>query len=285
MDYRTATSDIKSMSPDELRNYFSIDDSSGTMPEKADDYYSATSGGTKTMSAEEIMEAGKSGVSKMSGPDVPAAEPGEAPGAVEDYSDFREKYGLEYNEDHAKMKSPGAYSKSTGGDGFASDDGAIFTESGVYVGTAKGSENEDGEMTYENYGSLESAASGIKKEAEGKGFTDFSSLSDVAGAVHWLTKDDKKEETVKKEPEVYNKSTKLAEAEAGVKAFDDVILPNQGDVMFGKMPDYAQQYADAFQTNLRNDPDYAWKFKGENKQGTKSKMQGAKINFDGSLDR
>jgi len=285
MDYRTATSDIKSMSPDELRNYFSIDDTSGTMPEKADDYYSASSGSTKTMSADEIMEAGGATGSKMNIPDEPSTEPGQAPGPVNDYSEFRDKYGLEYNEDHAKMKSPGAYSRSSGGDGFASDDGAIFTESGVYVGTAKGSENEDGEMVYDNYDSLRSASEGIKTDAEGKGFTDFSSLSDVAGAVHWLTKDDKKKDTAKKEPEVYNKSTKLAEAEAGVKAFDDVILPRQGDVMFGKMPDYAQQYADAFQTNLRNDPDYAWKFKGEDKQGAKSKMDNAKINFDGALDR
>ena len=49
----------------------------------------------------------------------------------------------------------------------ASDDGAI-SAGGVCVGTAKGTENEDGEMVYDNYGSLESASSGIKQKAEEK---------------------------------------------------------------------------------------------------------------------
>ena len=263
MDFRTVANEINNMDVDKYRQYFKMDKSEGSMPDNPDDYFSPKTDFVKA----EGTAAADTAAQKMSGiagPDQPDAEPGEAPGAIKDYAEFRDKYGLEFNEDHSKMKSPGAYNKSNGGDGFASDDGAIFTESGVYVGTAKGSENEDGDMVYDNYGSLKSASEGIKTEAEGKGFTDFSSLSDVAGAVHWLTKDDKPEGP-KKEPEPYRKSDKLARAQAGVKAYEETILPRQGDIITGKNKSYAQDYADSFQMNLRSDPDYSWKFKQDDK--------------------
>lgn len=267
MDFRTVANEINNMDADKYRDYFKMDKSEGTMPDNPDDYFNPKTDFVKAegTKAAETAASKMGGISGADGPDSPQAEPGEAPGAMKDYSEFRDKYGLEFNEEHSKMKSPGAYSKSSGGDGFASDDGAIFTESGVYVGTAKGTENEDGDMVYDNYGSLESASSGIKQKAEGKGWTDFSSLSDVAGAVHWLTKDDKPKGP-EKEPEPYRKSDTLARAEAGVKAYEETILPRQGDIMFGKNPDYAQKYADSFQANLRSDPDYAWKFKKEGQQ-------------------
>ena len=221
MDFRTVANEINNMDVDKYRDYFKMDKSEGTMPDNPDDYFNPKTDFVKAegTKAAETAASKMGGVAGFDGPDSPGSEPGEAPGAMKDYSEFRDKYGLEFNEEHSKMKSPGAYNKSSGGDGFASDDGAIFTESGVYVGTAKGTENEDGEMVYDNYGSLESASSGIKQKAEGKGFTDFSSLSDVAGAVHWLTKDDKPE-APEKEPEPYRKSDTLARAEAGVKAYE-----------------------------------------------------------------
>ena len=278
MDFRTAAQDVGQMSADDYRDYFRMDKQEGKMPDNPDDYFNPK----ESKTSEAINNAVE--MTNMNGPDDPSAEPGTAAGAAKDYSEFRDKYGLEYNEDHAKMKSPGAYSRSSGGDGFASDDGAIFTESGVYVGTAKGTENEDGDMVYDNYDSLRSASEGIKTKAEGKGFSDFGSLSDVAGAVHWLTKGDKKAEA-KKDPVVYNKSTRLAEAEAGVKAYEKEILPNQGDIIFGKKPNYAQDYADSFQANLRADPDYAWKFKTNTKQSGSSNNDDMGIQFDGALDR
>ena len=153
-----------------------------------------------------------------------------------DYSDFREKYGLEFDEEDSKLKPPGKYSSGSGGDGYATDDGAIFTADGVYVGTAKGSKNDDGEITYDNYDRLASDASGIKKEAEGKGFSDFSSLSDVAGAVYWLTKDDKKEDTAKEEeeePYFPIKTPEVAKAAARTKSFSKNVRPNYGTLLFG----------------------------------------------------
>ena len=256
MDFRTAVRDISKMSPDEINSYYDNKaPSAGKMPDNEDDYYNP--GKSKTTAEGLLAGAAEAG----DGPDNPAAEPGQAPGAAtgKDYAEFRKKYGLDYNEDHAKMKSPGAYSRSSGGDGFASDDGAIFTESGVYVGTAKGSENEDGDMVYD-YGALESASSGIKQEAEGKGWSDFSSLSDVAGAVHWLTKDDKPEEKAEEKPPEYKKSERLAKAEARMQAYDKVFTGKQGDILFGKNPDYAQDFSNAYKKALRSDPDYQWKF-------------------------
>ena len=226
MDYSTAIKDISKMSPQEMADYFQDDSLAQPIP-KEDEYF---------------------------GTDQPQAEPGQAKGAVKDYSEFRKKYGLEYNEKHAKMKSPGAYSKSSGGDGFASDNGAIFTEAGVYVGTAS---DDD----YSSYSKLKSDSTSIKKKAEGKGFTDFSSLSDVAGAVHWLTKEDKPEEKVEKEkkPE-YKKSDKLAQAQARNTAYNEVVSGQQGDIIFGKNPDYAKDFADSYKNALRSDPDYQYRF-------------------------
>ena len=169
---------------------------------------------------------------------------------VTDYSDFRDKYGLDYNESHAKMKSPGAYSRSTGGDGFATDDGAIFTENGVYVGTAKGSENDDGEMVYDNYGSLRSAAESIKKDAEGKGFSNFGSLSDVAGAVNWLTKGEDKAESAPAKAKEKVQSYTLSKARAMTDAYETDFRPNLGSMMFDPEYQGGQKFLDKYKLNL-----------------------------------
>lgn len=61
------------------------------------------------------------------------------------------------------------------------------------------------------------------------------------------------------EAEPYQMSQELAEAKAGVKAFDDNILPNRGDIIMGKDIDPAtgkssnvQKYTDAFKLELGN---------------------------------
>ena len=59
------------------------------------------------------------------------------------------------------------------------------------------------------------------------------------------------------EAEPYQMSQELAEAKAGVKAFDENILPNQGDILMGydKGPDGSsinrKNYLDAFSLNLK----------------------------------
>ena len=104
--------------------------------------------------------------------------------------EVREKFNLDFNKDHAKL-SGSDYSRETGGDGKAAmPEGAIFTESGEYVGSI----DPDAESEYyEGFSDLADAASSIKQKAEGKGFTNVNSFSDVAGAVHWLTKGGKEE--------------------------------------------------------------------------------------------
>jgi len=61
------------------------------------------------------------------------------------------------------------------------------------------------------------------------------------------------------EAEPYQMSQELAEAKAGVKAFDDNILPNRGDIIMGKDIDPStgkssnvQNYTDAFKLELGN---------------------------------
>ena len=144
---------------------------------------------------------------------------------------IREKFGLSYNEKHASKGAPGKYSESTGGDGFATKDGAIFTESGDYVGSVKG--DGDGDY-YAGYSKLTDAASSIKQKHEGKGFTDVDSLSDVAGAVHWLTKGEKESKPEgPTEPDApVSVSPKLAEARTRVQQYEEDVLSGRG--VYGK---------------------------------------------------
>jgi hypothetical protein len=62
---------------------------------------------------------------------------------------------------------------------------------------------------------------------------------------------------VAEDPEPYQMSEELATAKAGVKSFEEHVLPNQGDIIMGKDKDPAtgksfnmQRYKDAFQLNL-----------------------------------
>ena len=158
--------------------------------------------------------------------------------------EVRKKYNLDYNKDHAELKGS-AYSKETGGDGFTND-GAIFTEAGEYVGSIDADAESD---YYAGFSDLTSAASDIKQKAEGKGFTGVNSLSDVAGAVHWLTKGEKEQEEVKPE-EPYVQSEKLSKAKAGVKPYEETILPNTGDIIMGKNKGYKDSFLDNYKLNL-----------------------------------
>ena len=243
MDYRTAAQDVGQMTADDFRNYFRMDKQEGTMPDNSEDYFNPK----QSKTSEAINNAVE--MTNMNGPDDPSAEPGTAPGAAKDYSEFRDKYGLDFNEDHSKMKSPGSYSRSSGGDGFASDDGAIFTESGVYVGTAKGSENEDGDTVYDNYDSLRSASEGIKTDAEGKGFSDFSSLSDVAGAVHWLTKGNDEPASAPAKAKEKVQSYTLSKARAYTEAYEDEARPNFGSRVTGNYD--SNDFLNKYKLNLK----------------------------------
>ena len=141
--------------------------------------------------------------------------------------EIRDKFGLKFDKKHAEMSGK-KFSRSTGGDGYANKNGAIFTESGEYVGSVKGDGDED---YYAGYSDLTDAASSIKQEHEGKGFSSVDSLSDVAGAVHWLTKG-KKEEAKTEET-----GNKPIEHSPEIKQSVDRIRTYEDDVMSGKMSD------------------------------------------------
>jgi len=162
--------------------------------------------------------------------------------------EIRDKFGLKYNEKHAEKGAPGKWSKSTGGDGYATKDGAIFTESGEYVGSVKGDGDAD---YYAGFSDLTDAASSIKKEHEGKGFSNVNSLSDVAGAVHWLTKGDGEEAPEEKAFEGITYSEPVAKAKAGKAAFEKTILPREGDYIMGrKKTNPADDYLASYKLQL-----------------------------------
>ena len=176
---------------------------------------------------------------------------------------IREKFGLSYNEKHASKGAPGKYSESTGGDGFATKDGAIFTESGDYVGSVKGDGDSD---YYAGYSKLTDAASSIKQKHEGKGFSDVDSLSDVAGAVHWLTKGEQASKPEgPKEPEApVSVSPRLAEARTRVKQYEEDVLGGRSIV---GAKDAAEKQADASsfldRYKLKLDQDYSTNAAGD----------------------
>ena len=168
---------------------------------------------------------------------------------------IREKFGLSYNEKHAGKGAPGKYSESTGGDGFATKDGAIFTESGEYVGSVKGDGDSD---YYSGYSKLTDAASSIKQKHEGKGFTDVDSLSDVAGAVHWLTKGEQeapKTEAPEEPDAPVSVSPKLAEARTRVKQYEEDVL--SGRSVYGKksfeQTESGDSFLDRYKLKLKED--------------------------------
>lgn len=163
--------------------------------------------------------------------------------------EIREKFGLKFNEEHSKMSAPGAYSRDSGGDGFAHDNGAIFTQDGTYVGSVKGDGDEE---YYAGYKSLIDAASPYKEKKEGKGFSSVDSLSDVAGAVRFLTDGEAQAPAPTEESEGYTWSEPVVKAKAYVDAFDESYLPNQGQIIFGtdRGKQAAQEFSDNYKLNL-----------------------------------
>ena len=86
---------------------------------------------------------------------------------------------------------------------------------------------------------------------------DVSMDNDIDFAFRKLGARDAKSEAPKVEEEPYQMSEELASAKAGVKAYDEHILPNQGDIIMGfdKNADgessNTKSYLDAFSLNLK----------------------------------
>ena len=130
--------------------------------------------------------------------------------------EVRDKFGLDFNKDHAK----GSGSKA--GDGFGdASNGAIYTETGEYIGTVQAG-GEDGD-DYTGYQDMGDAATSIKKKHEKKGFTEFSSFNDVAGVAHWLTMSGEEPEAeAEAKPKLPTQlSHTAAEAEAFTRSYTD----------------------------------------------------------------
>jgi hypothetical protein len=102
---------------------------------------------------------------------------------------------------------------------------------------------------------------------------DVSMDNDIDFAFRQLGARDAKSKSPKVDEEPYQMSEELASAKAGVKAYEDHILPNQGDIIMGfdKNADgessNRQSYLDAFSLNLKKnlEPVYADGSKRESK--------------------
>ena len=81
---------------------------------------------------------------------------------------------------------------------------------------------------------------------------DVSMDNDIDFAFRQLGARDAKSAAPKKEPEPYQMSETLAKAKAGVDAYEEHILPNQGDIIFGRgKTDHNKNYLDAYSLNLK----------------------------------
>ena len=269
MDFRTAVQDVGQMNADDYRDYFRMDKQEGKMPDNAEDYFNPKENKT----SEAINNAVE--MTNMNGPDQPSAEPGTAPGADKDWtaSDFKNILGLS--------------SRSDVGDNFNEGAGATDsdkTKSNPLLGKGYLSDDDFSRLKNDKaFQDLYMEKGGSKAERIKSGDFDWDEMS-INHMDSFLDQYGSELKNLGEKP-VYNKSTKLAEAEAGVKAYEKEILPYQGDIIFGKKPNYAQDYADSFKANLRADPDYSWKFKTNTKQSGSSNNDDMGIQFDGALDR
>lgn len=121
--------------------------------------------------------------------------------------------------------------------------------------------NDKGSMTFKNDGDIDKFM-GDKKVRKffinemGRSASDFdddkSRASDLGFAVRALHNGDG-EATEEKKPETNQWSQPMAEARAGVKAYDETILTNAGDYITGKKKDMNADYLKSYKLNLANE--------------------------------
>ena len=89
-------------------------------------------------------------------------------------------------------------------------------------------------------------SSSLEKDA-GVDYTNFNTATDVENAIHDA---DWGSSTEEESDEPWQQSQTLAEAKAGVDAYDDVILPHIGDYITGKKKDMSGDFMNAYKLNL-----------------------------------
>lgn len=138
---------------------------------------------------------------------------------------IRNQFGFSYNENHAK--NTGNYSEHGG-----RDDGAIYsTEDGTYIGTIDNFTPRDGKQDAKGIGSYKAVQDyELENGYKGNARKNWDSMNDVAGAVNNIYGINETPAPVEKpEPKPVVLSDTAAKAKAYTSAYEDVMLPRQGD--------------------------------------------------------
>lgn len=250
MDYSTAIKDISKMSPSEMASYFGdVSFSKSDMPENEDDYYNP-----KKKDSDFLETA----TNVVNGPDNPAAEPGESGGVPSSVSDWtaqnfknqlglssRENVGDNFNASAGATDSDKTKANPLLGEGYLSND------------DFKRLKNDD--KFRDLYMKESSNWDGSKADRIKSGDFDWDEMS-INHMDAFLDRFGSKMNTSEKETPEYKKSDVLAQAQARNTAYNEVVQGKQGDVIFGRNPDYAKDFADSYKSSLRSDPDYQWRF-------------------------
>ena len=151
----------------------------------------------------------------------------------------RERFGLAYNDSHA----------SGGG---SLDDGALYVN-GEYIGSMTGTKMEQQRSGPDEEAQGIGKYQAIEDYAIDNGFgearAEWNSYNDVQGAIEEVIGGSEAPAEAKPKPPVVL-SDRAAEAIAGTKAYEDVMLPRQGDYTIGGDKSVVTDFDNQFKLNL-----------------------------------
>ena len=151
----------------------------------------------------------------------------------------RSRFGLAYNDSHA----------SGGG---SLDDGALYVN-GEYIGSMTGTKMEQQrsgpDEEAQGIGKYEAIQDYAIDNGFGEARAEWNSYNDVQGAIEEVIGGSAPEAEPKAKPPVVL-SDRAAEAIAGTKAYEDVMLPRQGDYTIKNDQSVVTDFEDQFKLNL-----------------------------------
>ena len=151
----------------------------------------------------------------------------------------RSRFGLAYNDNHA----------SGGG---SLDDGALYVN-GEYIGTMTGTKMEQQrsgpDIEAKGIGKYEAIQDYAIDNGFGEARAEWNSYNDVQGAIEEVIGGSAPEAEPESKPPVVL-SDRAAEAIAGTKAYEDVMLPRQGDYTIKNDQSVVTDFEDQFKLNL-----------------------------------
>lgn len=163
--------------------------------------------------------------------------------------EIRSKFGLGFNAEHAKQSHSNVQKGSD-----VANTGALYAN-GEYIGTINGFSAQDPNELHPGAGGIGDLQA-IDQYAFDNGFkekmsTGWNSYNDVANAVRSIYGGGETDTAPKAETVANTYSDKVASAKAGKAAFEDTILPSQGDYIMGKKDtNPADDYLNSYKLNL-----------------------------------